>query len=797
MGADNFLNNNVDIDSLRYERQNRLNKPDYAPGQGEGEDLFSSDFEQPVSSGGFDTFSQTGRDDLFSSSGGGDLFGSSGGGMAGQFNFGTSTAGGFNQPQQQQPKTDEDKFFDALVVGGKGFVGFFNDLFSSTKGLTPKFVSVYGKNVTITSVCVAVLGLVIRLFGFDIGLQLLIGGILSTAVGIVLLMFFVEKGAECTSQYKDDNSTNQNFNTPPQSLDTGFGDFGGNNDFDFGDTEFNDNSFGDDSSFDDDISFGDDDYGDEDETDFDFDTDLTEEKKDGEDIENVLDNLPDIDRGMYTRQFLYDSFTRVLPNLKTNFANVKRYDEDSEVFLSWDDIIQRASAVTGLKDDDIPYLKELEENLFTIKATINRTPKMKPDLIGEEVAKAYAYNEYDNDEDRARVFAKVETVLDECIITVFTGASHMISLKDMYSKSENFVLNKKNTIPVVLGINEKGNVITADFKKIESIIIAGMPRSGKSWLVQAILTQMCALLPPSELNIFFLDPKAGTSDFKNFTLPHVKKFASKYTDSNGVVVNKEYTGILDVLRWVVNVEAPRRKKLIGDHGKVNINDFKASHPDVKLPVIYIVIDEMVTLSEMVKEEEKEYQSYLKMIVTQFPNLGIKGMFIPHEVKNQIIDKTAYDSIKARISVKGSPEHIEASTGTKPRAFPYKLANVGDMAVNIDTISVSTLFVHGVALTDDNDKNVELFNYIRRFWAKYAPEEFNDSVAKGVDDNKYNEKLLSSINSDDDTHLDFLFDEGQSEDSSINNEVSNNINDNGLSSISDLDSDEDDFLSDFR
>lgn len=793
MGADNFLGGGFDSDSARYERQNRLNPPDFAPGQGD-DDLFKSDFEQPV--GG-----SSGMNDIFSSSGG-DIFGGGNTGMPGSFNSGM-----FNQPNpmqgqgQGQPMSDEDKFFDAIAKGGKGLVGFFNDIVSSSKGLTPKFISVFGKNVTFVSLAVAFVGIVLRLFGIYFGIQLLIGGILSTATGVLLLMFFVEKGAECSSQYKDDNTT-QNFNSPPQpSMDLapagdGFGGFDndfGNDDIDFGDST----DFGNDDEFD----FG----GDEDEPeDFDFGGDFDfsgsqDEAQDGENPDSVLDNLPDIDRGMYTRQFLYDSFTRVLPNLKSNFSDVKEYDEDSDVFLSWDDIIQRASAVTGLKDDDVPYLKALEENLFTIKATINRTPKMKPDLIGEEVAKAYAYNEYDNDEDRARVFAKVETVLDECIITVFTGASHMISLKDMYTKSEKFILDKKNSIPVVLGINEKGNVITADFKKIESIIIAGMPRSGKSWLVQAILTQMCALLPPSELNIFFLDPKAGTSDFKNFKLPHVKKFASKYTDANGVVVNKEYTGILDVLRWVVNVEAPRRKKLIGDHGKVNINDFKASHPDVKLPVIYIVIDEMVTLSEMIKEEEKEYQSYLKMIVTQFPNLGIKGMFIPHEVKNQIIDKTAYDSIKARISVKGSPEHIEASTGTKPKAFPYKLANVGDMAVNIDTVSVSTLFVHGVALTDDNDKNNELFDFIRRFWSKYAPEEFADSVAKGVDEEKANNDLLASVNTNDDIELDGMFNEEQTEDSFLNDEVFSNPNEEGLSglNVSEDTFGDDDFLSDFR
>lgn len=773
MGADNFLNNNgFNSDEARYDRQNRLNPPEFAPGQGGSseDDLFKSDFETPVSGGGMDAFTSSGND-VFSSIGT-----TPNTGMAGAFGLPTD----MNSQQQQQVKSDDEKFWDAMSKGGKGLIGFFSDLVSSSKGLTPKFISVYGKNCSIASLVTFIAGLLLRLFGVSLGTQLMIGGLVAGIPSILLLMFFVEKGATYSSQYKDENDS-ENFNQPLDSLPPEPNGFEGLNDSDL---DF-DRS---DSISDDEDDFGDG-YTDED-TDFNWGSDDYEDTpEEGEDIEQAVAELPDVTSGMYTRQFLYELFNKVLPSLKSNFAKVTIYDEDDDVFLSWDDIIQRASAVTGLKDDDIPYLKELEENLFTIKATISRPSRMKPELVADEVAKAYAYNTYEDDEDKARVFAKVETVLDDCVITVFTGASHMISLKDMYKKCEEFILNQKNAIPVVLGVNEKGKVIHADFKKIESIIIAGMPRSGKSWLVQAILTQMCALMSPKDLWLFFLDPKAGTSDFKSFKLPHVKKFASRYTDSNGNDVNKDTPSIMDTLRWIVNVEAPRRKRIIGDHNCVNINDFRSKYPDIELPLIYIVIDEMVTLSKMEKELEKEYQSYLDMIVTQFPNLGIKGMFIPHEVKNQIISKTAYDSIKARISVKGSPEHIEASTGAKPKVFPYKLANIGDMAVNIDSVSVSTLFVHGVALTDENYKNMEVFDYLRRIWTKYEPDTVKDSVASSVEAEAFNNNLLAHI--DDDEDLGFL------EDTSDSSEVFSNPNNDGISGFNAQSSvsTSDDFLSD--
>lgn len=775
-----MMGSDFNVDDALYDRQNRLNQPEYSPAQGD-DGLFSSDFEQSV-----------GQDNTM-----GDIF------SQGQ---GTNPIGGFDSSQfgvgqqpQMQTTNAEDKFFDAMSKGVKGVGKFLKEVIGSVHGLTPKFASVYGKNVTYTGGVVSAVGCICCLFRIGCGLDLLLGGIISTAIGVMTLMFTIEKASTYSSQYTDDNKRQQPIQQEPIAQEIAF-----DNSFESAE-DFNSFAFDNEDSeggFEDE----DEDYFDED--DFDFSTEDLEdlsaevETAEPESSDDVLNSLQDVKNGMYTRQFIYDAFVRVLSNIKVDFAKVKEYEEDDGVFLSWDKIVQKAAEVTGLKDDEVPYLIKLEENLFTIKATISRTSKMKPEIIADEIAKAYAYNTYNRAEDRAKVTAQAETVLDTCIITVFTGASHIISLKDMYGKCKDFVLDSSNKIPVVLGINELGEVITADFRKLESMIIAGMPRSGKSWFVQTVLVQMCMFLPPDELNIYFLDPKAGTSDFRNFIVPHVKKFASRYTDANGNIVNKEYDSILDVLRWIVNVEAPRRKKLIGGHGKVNINDFKDAYPDIKLPIIYVVVDEMVTLSDMVKEDEKEYQSYIKMIVTQFPNLGIKGMFIPHEVKNQVIDKTAYDSIKARISVKGSPSHIESSTGTKPRDFKYSLCNRGDMAVKIDEVSAKTVFVHAVALSDSNDANLQIFTFIRRFWLKYAPDEFADSVASNLEEDASMKELLDKAN-DDSEDFD-LFADDTDTDSEPDLGVSNILNkpitqedalNSNMSSL--IDDAEDDFLSSFR
>jgi S-DNA-T family DNA segregation ATPase FtsK/SpoIIIE len=108
---------------------------------------------------------------------------------------------------------------------------------------------------------------------------------------------------------------------------------------------------------------------------------------------------------------------------------------------------------------------------------------------------------------------------------------------------------------------------------------------------------------------------------------------------------------------------------------------------------------------------------LTVLVSQLPALGIRIFMIPHVIKNDIIAKTTTDLIQCRISVMGSPDHIESTTGTKPREFNIRLSNVGDMAVKIPTVQAHTFFSHGAAITDSNVENNNFFDYLTKLWNK--------------------------------------------------------------------------------
>lgn len=748
MSAEEFHFDDFDSDALdtaQYERNGRLHGASTPPGQsdffgGSSDDLFGNSIESSFSGG----------------SSMNDIFGSSFASHQGEVYSNT-------QPQQPAtPQTTEDKVFEVLKKGGTTALEATKDILHSDK-TNALFKVEWGRTSAICGIACIPIGIILRLFGLKVGLQLSIGGILGVAFGAIMWGFNEEKSHTDAPMF-DTNSSNKR--QEPQmnnNFTHAFADADEaeeENPFESGSSSsftnfFDDDDDGeeekeneDDEPKEDDFSiFKEDETGDDDKEDdepkFSFE-DIEEEPEVEEQAEigtcltneEALDRLGDnIPVNVYTRQYLFDVFTQRLPNYKPDFVELKAFDEDDPVFTEWEQRLREASTVSGVKDENLPDLLELKQNLFSIIIVCSRTAGFKADVVGDEIARMYEHKVSDAGEiGEGKIFAKTVAAGTQATITIFLGTKALISLKDMMEVPEvkKFFLNTKNYMPVVLGTNQLGHVIYTDFKKIESILITGMPRSGKSWFVQQTLTQMCAFVSPRELNIYVCDPKDGISDFKSFCLPHIKKFVSG--DDN----------IVSVIRNVVKVEGPRRKKIIGDAGCVNIWDFKELHPEVEMPLIYILIDEVVTLAaRMEKDVKSEFQGLLFELISQMPALGIRALLIPHEVKNDIIKKEITDLIMCRISVLGSAEHIESSTGTKPKDFPYKLTNQGDMAVRIPIVNPKTMYVHAPALTSENVENNRVFDYMRQIWKKIEPDSYSGAVVERAELENESQELLKS------------------------------------------------------
>ncbi|HFL3653866.1 TPA: FtsK/SpoIIIE domain-containing protein [Clostridioides difficile] len=583
--------------------------------------------------------------------------------------------------QQTQPISSEEKIFDTFLMFFKGFFYFLKDFVTSFNDFKLLTVVKTGRTIVITSICTATVGTIGLLFGKTKGLDLILSGLFSSGIGVPL--FYI-------SYLNIKNTDNDKSIIEEDVSETNFGDT------------------------DEEIHEDNEDYFFEDDEEIHSDISTDNENIKGN-MAFILENLRDnMLNGMIPRKFLYDSISNCLPYINPNFNDVKKFDEDDDEFLAWDVIIENSAKIIGGRNQEIEqmYLVELEEKLFYISLSIKRPRWLKnEDSLVKEIVNIYAF---DNDKGvlDENIYGLGVTVGDIIKIKIMKGAFTKVSLRDTYKLAENYVLDTGNYLPVIFGIDMEGEVVCKDLKHMDSLLISGTPRTGKTSLALSILSQIAFFLPPSEAEFHICDPKDKLSDYNSFKIPHVKKFVSSPED------------ILKELRYIVKIEGSKRQELIGSAGYVNIWDYKKKNPDVHMPLLYVVIDEVITLAEtMDKDTKSEFQGLLSELVTRLPATGIRIIMMPHIIKNEIISKTVTDNIPCRISVMGSPEHVERTTGDKK--FKERLKNKGELAVKF--FNEKTKFVHGILLTPSNEELAEFFQFLSKFWLKQEPDSHSNSI----------------------------------------------------------------------
>lgn len=702
-----------DVDLLRKEREARMNPPEFEIGQGEddGWNFFDDD------NGGMSM-----DESAFggSSQGFGDSFGGMGGDLG---SLGGSVQGGFSNTNSHSPQSltaTEDKIIDGAVMVGKhafnGSKELFNGIHDGIKGNNAFYWTVYGKKVMVVGVVISISGVILSLMGLvsniSRGLDVLIGGLMSLAVGVLIFSLNCDKARELGGMEKKES-------TEPVIYE---------------EEEFSDDIF---SDIDDDLyeeeysGWGSDDEEDifnDEEEEFDPWSSIDEDdyvesvdeviSSEPVDIDEAIESIREIPAHTQTRQYLFEEYSRVLPVINPAFAKLKSISENSDSFIIFDKVLIDASIQVGTNQDKLPQLLELRENQFIIQLKATRPSGLKEEAIANEIANIYSRDEY-GAVIHEGVYATTSSVGSSYIINIFKGEDSIISLADTYKEVSDFVLDPNIKKPVIMGVNELGKVWYFDAEKVFSYIISGKPRSGKSWSVVSLVLQLCMYSSPREVQFEVFDVKGTSSDFysMNEHLPHFKKFES---------VGKR---ILQRLRHITTVEADRRKKILNEHDVIAIADLKNKGVDVEMPYLYVLIDEIVGLiGTFTKDEHAEFKDLMNVLITQMPNLGIRLILVPHRVTNDIVPKTTYTNVGCIACVRTDSKEIASTLDITKKDFPYDLTNSGDMALKTGEVNKGkTVFCHGVAVTSSNESNVGIYKFVGSLWGKLEPEEEKEQV----------------------------------------------------------------------
>jgi S-DNA-T family DNA segregation ATPase FtsK/SpoIIIE len=721
-----------DLNDARLSRNAGVNRPDLDFGMdddgeddwesgssssgGWGEDFGSQNDSFGGSSFGNDRF---GGDNFGGSSFGGGGFNSGGFGgssFGGGFNGG-GMGGGFSQQygtpnqmnQNQQMMNPEDKFWNGVGNFFKGCFGFIKELIDSFKDFDTVSKMRYFKNLGYVSGIVGAIAGLLFIAGLgSYAYQILVSSIFGLATFVIGFMWQMETLKKHPELAR--NTVAVEANNYPEDYD--------NNDF--GSEDIDDTEFGNDDN----SSVN---------TDYEGLWDDLDNGRDEIEIEDPIIEEPKIEEPkspeealrevqlkntMMTRQYIYEKMIPCLENNKPNFADEEIYDEDDNRFLGMCSIVQKAGNLVATKTaSEMPEVVSVKDKLFYTEIKVTRPNWLKEGAFNKfvkEIRDMCAFNEDTNESDESVTVAGTLNG-DEAYIKVMKGETAAVTLKDTFDKVKDKVLDVKNVMPLVLGINAKGDVEFMDFESIHGLFLMGAPRTGKSWTVKAILAQLMMFLSPKELQLYLVDPKHLTSDFYTVDSPHIRKF-----------IPDDET-LMSTLKFLVEDEAKRREKLLFETGGyVNIKDFKKDHPEIELPYLYIIIDEIMTISQrMDKETRAAFFAYLKQFVSRLPSYGIRLIMVPHLVKNNVVDKSVTDMLPNKICVKADTKTVEEVMDVSGKEFPYRLTHTGDLAVKLND-RPKPFFVHSVIVSTSNSGYDKFFSFIRNFWLKTQPESFKGS-----------------------------------------------------------------------
>jgi hypothetical protein len=267
---------------------------------------------------------------------------------------------------------------------------------------------------------------------------------------------------------------------------------------------------------------------------------------------------------------------------------------------------------------------------------------------------------------------------------------------------DKFFRDKGKALPFVACLDELGKPVLADAKSIDTMLIAGKPRSGKSWYLLSILLSLAAFNKPEEVQFLIIDPKESNLFKEVALLPHV---CGLHNDSN----------ILEILQDIITNEGARRKKLLSDNRCENVWDLRKK--GVVIPILYIVIDEVMTIQGNLGDNFKEFLRLMSTVVTQLPSQGIRLMIVPHRSKG-VIAPQIRTNISFTAAVRADVEIIKETLDI-PK-WTRTLLQPGELALKM-TGMPNAIFGRSVAITSSDFDNSELIRELAKSFYKMGVE----------------------------------------------------------------------------
>lgn len=265
----------------------------------------------------------------------------------------------------------------------------------------------------------------------------------------------------------------------------------------------------------------------------------------------------------------------------------------------------------------------------------------------------------------------------------------------------------QSPLAIAIGKDIAGQPVVASLAKMPHLLVAGQTGSGKSVMINAILSSLLYRNSPSDLKLILVDPKqvemAPYEDIPHLLTP----------------VITEPEKCISALKWAV-AEMERRYRTLAESKKRNIAEFNSLKDQESMPYVVIVIDELADLMMMAA---RDVEALIVRIAQKARAVGIHLVLATQRPSVDVITGLIKANVPARIAFTVASQ-VDSRT-IIDQVGAEKLLGMGDMLFSTSDMPKPKR-VQGALITDDETNMVTDFLRMQR-----PPQYDNEVVSQPV------------------------------------------------------------------
>ena len=257
-------------------------------------------------------------------------------------------------------------------------------------------------------------------------------------------------------------------------------------------------------------------------------------------------------------------------------------------------------------------------------------------------------------------------------------------------------------LAVVIGKDISGKPVVGNLDRMPHMLVAGQTVSGKSVMINTLLTSLLYRNSPSDLKLILVDPKQ-VEMMPYQDIPHLL-----------TPVITEPEKCISALKWAV-AEMERRYRTLAEHRKRNIDDYNAIMQEEGMPYIVIVIDELADLMMMAA---REVESLVVRVAQKARAVGIHLVLATQRPSVDVITGLIKANVPARVAFTVNSQ-VDSRT-IIDGAGAEKLLGMGDM-LYVTADMPKPIRVQGALITEEETQKLTDFLRMQR------PPQYDDEV----------------------------------------------------------------------